>query len=80
MPFKSLPEGATPVEVAGLLVDSGEVEYVGGIMRLLRAEFVGSEFSTAVKYVGDYTDLQEYKNICFMLACFTLLLNDDDNF
>jgi hypothetical protein len=80
MNFKSLPESATPVEVAGLLVASAGDEYLGGILHMLREEFGTSEYNTAMQYAHDYTDVQEYKNIRFMLACFTLLFNDDDNF
>jgi hypothetical protein len=80
MPFKSIPESATHVEVADLLVDSGDAEYVGGLTLLLRTQYGTNEYNTAMQYVYEYKDLQEYKNIRFMLACFTLLLNDDDNF
>jgi hypothetical protein len=78
--FKTLPESATPVEAAGLLVDSAGDEYIGGVTRLLHTEYATSEYDTAMQYVYAYKDLQEYKSIRFMLACFTLLLNDDDNF
>jgi len=80
MSFKYIPESATPIEAAGLLVDSDGAEYISGITKLLCEEFGTSEYNTAMQYIHDHEDLQEYLNIRFMLACFTLLLNDDDNF
>lgn len=80
MSFKYIPERATPVEAAGLLVDSDGAEYLSGIANLLCEEFGTSEYKTAMQYTHDYDGLQEYLNIRFMLACFTLLEAGDDNF
>lgn len=38
------------------------------------------EFDAVSKYVLAFDNVDEYCSIKFMYACFTLLLNDDDNF
>jgi len=39
-----------------------------------------AEYSQAFSFISKFESVEEYNNIRFMLACFTLLLEGDDNF